>query len=320
MSRSIGVVAAQLNSVPFDTEATWAKFEHHVRSLSAAMPAFDLYVFPELYLTGFGSWADKYPPGYEKTVAQPIPGPLTERLSVLARSVKRWIVPGSIYERDGEHIYNTALVFNPQGELVCRYRKLFPWKPLEGTTPGNEFAVFDIPNVGRFGLMICYDGWFPEVARTLAWLGAEVILQPTATTTADRVQEIVLARANAIVNQCYLINPNFGELFGTGSSVIVDPEGTIIAAAGEGEAYLTQVIDLDRVSATRQFGTAGLNRMWKQLRDLPVPEFPQYTQGFGAGPIMRELGPLWVRSLGEADGSGRAGDVKVEGKTREAVR
>ena len=314
MSRAVGVVAAQVAPVPFDVKATWTRFERHVRSLAAAMPAFDLYVFPELYLSAHGSWGDQYPPGYEKTVAETIPGPLTDRLCELARSVRRWIVPGSFYERDGSTIYNTAVAISPEGEIVARYRKLFPWKPLENTTPGSGFGVFDIPGIGRFGLMICYDGWFPEVARALAWMGVEVIIQPTATTTIDRKQELILAQANAIVNQCYVINPNLGGLFGTGSSIITDPEGAILAQGGEGEAFLTQVIDLDRVESTRQFGTAGMSRMWKQLRDLPVTVFPQYDQGFAAGPIMRDLGPLSIRTSirsrerVEGNGAQEAGD------------
>ncbi len=155
MSRSIGVVAAQVAAVPYEPEATYEKFEREVRLLAQSMPAFNLYVFPELYLSGFGSWGDRYPVGHVERVAEPIPGPLTERLSKLARRVGRWIVPGSIYERDGPAIYNTALAFDPDGQLVARYRKLFPWRPLEGTTPGHEFSVFDIRGVGRFGLMIC---------------------------------------------------------------------------------------------------------------------------------------------------------------------
>ena len=296
MSRVIGIVGAQVKPVPFDPEATWTKFEHEVRLLAATMPAFGLYVFPELYLSAHGSWGDSYPVGYESKVAEPIPGPLTDKLSDLARSVKRWIVPGSFYERDGAAIYNTCVAVDPNGKIVARYRKIFPWKPLESTTPGRDFSVFDIPGVGRFGLMICYDGWFPEVPRALSWMGAEAILQPTATTTIDRAQELVLARANAIVNQCYVINPNLGGLFGTGSSIIVDPEGVVLAQGGSGEEFLTQVIDLDKSSSTRQFGTAGQSRMWKQLRDLPVPNFPQYVEGFAAGSIMAELGPLSIRS------------------------
>jgi len=84
--------------------------------------------------------------------------------------------------------------------------------------------VFDIPGVGRLGLMICYDGWFPEVARGLALQGAEIIFQPTLTTTPDCEEEFVLARANAIANQCFVVNVNAATTIGGGRSIGVDPE------------------------------------------------------------------------------------------------
>jgi formamidase len=123
-------------------------------------------------------------------------------------------------------------------------------------------------------------------------MGAEVIIQPTLTQTVDREQEVVLARANAIVNQVYVVNPNYGRLLGTGRSVVVDPEGRVMVEGGSGEEYLTVVLDLDLVSAAREFGTAGLNTAWKQLRDFPPPPFPQYRDGFAAGRVMEGLGPL----------------------------
>lgn len=292
MSRVLGVVAAQVAPIPADPEATFAKFAAEVRALARSSPVFDLYVFPELYLSAVGSWSDQHPPGYARAVAQTIPGPLTDRLGDLAREVGKWLVPGSILERSGDLIHNTALAIAPDGRLVASYRKLFPWKPYEISNPGDAFTVFDIPGVGRFGLMICYDGWVPEIARTLAWMGAEVILQPTLTRTSDREQEIVLARANAITNQLFVVNPNYGRLFGTGRSVIVDPEGRIIAQAGSGEEFLTLMVDLDMVTTTREYGTVGLNPLWKQLRDFPPPEFPTYRDGFAAGYVMGGLGPM----------------------------
>ena len=68
--------------------------------------------------------------------------------------------------------------------------------------------TFDIPEIGRIGLAICYDGSFPETFRQLAWMGAEVVLQPNLTTTSDREQELVMARANAIFNQLYVVSLN----------------------------------------------------------------------------------------------------------------
>ena len=115
-----------------------------------------------------------------------------------------------------------------------------------------------------------------------------------------------MARANAIVNQLYLVNPNYGGLFGTGRSVIVDPEGVVLATGGSGEELLSQVIDLDRVRLVREYGTGGLSPMWKQLRDVPPPVFPVYRDGFAAGEVMRGLGPIGRRR--SVLGSERNGD------------
>jgi formamidase len=292
VSRIIGVVAAQVAPVVNDPGATWAKFTSEVRSLAASMPAAQLYVFPEYYLTGMGSFgSEPMPPGYLEDLAEPIPGPRTDALCELAASVGKWLVPGTLVERAGPHVYNSAVAISPAGELVARYRKIFPWMPHENSTPGDEYVTFDIPDIGRFGLAICYDGWVPEIPRTLAWMGAEVMIQPTYTRTSDREQELVLARANAITNQMFVVNPNIGRLFGTGSSIVVDPEGRVLAESGSGEEFLSVYLDLDLVSVVREFGTAGVNPLWKQLRDAPPP-FPPAAAGYAAGEIMRGLGPL----------------------------
>ena len=295
MSRAIGVVAAQVAPVVLDPEATFEKFAREVRTLATRAKNLDLYVFPELYLSAIGSWDTDHPNGYVRSVAQAIPGPLTRRIGALAKETGKWIVAGSIFESVGDKVHNTAIAFSPAGRLVARHRKLLPWKPFESSDPGpgeGSLGTFDIPGVGRFGLMICYEGWFPEIPRALAWQGAEVILQPTLTTTSDRPFEQVLARATAIANQCYIVNPNYGGVFGTGRSVIVDPEGALLAEGGDGEEFLTTVLDIDRVRNVREYGTSGLNTPWKQLRDLPPPAFPQYTEGWAAGAIMKGLGPL----------------------------
>ncbi|SDH11491.1 formamidase [Sinosporangium album] len=298
MSRIIGVTAAQVAPVANDPAATRAKFAGEVRTMAAAFPAVDLLVFPELYLTGLGSFESLAPADYFDQVAEPIPGPITDEVCRIAAEVGKWIVPGTIIERDGDKLYNTAVAVSPAGEVVARYRKLFPWMPHESCAPGQEHVTFDIPGVGRFGLAICYDGWVPEIARTLGWMGAEVILQPTYTRTSDRPQELVLARANAIANQVYVVNPNVGRLFGTGRSIIVDPEGRVLAEGRDGEEYLTVYLDLDLVTTVREHGTAGLNPLWKQLRDAPPP-FPPAVYGYSAGEVMRDLGPMrWPEGTG----------------------
>lgn len=269
MSRTLPILAVQVAPVAWDLVATWEKFDVELRALRAFYPLTRLFVFPELYLSAIGGMKHPAPPGWTKpAVAEPIPGPLTERLSSLARELGVWLIPGSIYERgEDDLIYNTALAFAPDGSLRARYRKIFPWRPWETPAAGNEFVVFDIDGVGRAGLMTCYDGWFPEVSRQLAWLGAEVIFQVTATPTSDRDQELVLARANAIVNQVYLVNVNMGGRPGPGRSVIVDPEGHALQTAGDGEECLSEVLDLDAVARVRRFGSVAMNRMWTQLDD-----------------------------------------------------
>lgn len=102
-------------------------------------------------------------------------------------------------------IYNTTSVINPAGEVVGRYRKMFSFYPYEdGTIAGDQFLVFDVPDAGWFGVIICYGLWFPETTRTLATMGAEVILQPTMTTTIDRELELCILRACSAMNQCYM--------------------------------------------------------------------------------------------------------------------
>jgi len=269
MSRPLPIIAVQAAPVAWDVEATWQKFESELRQLKATVPQTRLFLWPELYLSALGPIAGRAPVGYsQEAVAEPIPGPITDRTCSLARELDVWLVPGSFYERgeDGK-IYNTAVAVSPEGRIVARYRKVFPWRPYERTSAGSEFVVFDMEGIGRAGLMICYDGWFPEVARHLSWMGAEVILQPTATGTSDRDQELVLARANAIVNPSYVVNVNMGGRPGPGRSIICDPEGHPLQVAGDGEEYLTEVLDLDAVTRAREYGSVGLNRMWAQLED-----------------------------------------------------
>jgi formamidase len=235
---------------------------------------------PELHLAA--------PPGllerdanHAADVAVEVPGPLTRQLEALAAKTGLWLVPGSIYERAGDSIHNTALAISPTQGLVARYRKAFPWQPGERTTPGTSFVVFDIDGIGRAGLAICYDGFFPEVFRQLAWLGAEVVLQPTLTTTSDRAAELVTARANAIVNQLFVVNTNAAAPAALGRSLIIDPEGLVRVQAGTTEELLTDVLDLDAVTRVREFGSAAVSRMWQQLdRGAAADvELPMYAGG-----------------------------------------
>ncbi|MEM9227583.1 MAG: carbon-nitrogen hydrolase family protein, partial [Verrucomicrobiota bacterium] len=134
-------------------------------------PATELVIFSEL--CAFGS---------DPANAQPMPGPAEETFCAWAKEYGIWLIPGSIFEKAGEHIYNTSPVIDPSGNVLLRYRKMYPFEPQEaGISKGTEFAAFERPGAGHAGLSICYDSWFPETTRTLIWMGAEVIFHPTMT-------------------------------------------------------------------------------------------------------------------------------------------
>jgi len=229
--------------------------------------------------------------GMDINFAEPIPNPFLDKFLEWAQMENKWLIPGSFYEKDEDKIFNTAVVISPKGEIAAKYRKIFPWRPLEQSDAGTEFCIFDIPDKGRFGLCICYDVWFPEIARNLAWMGAEAIFCPTATYTSDRAQEIILARAHAIMNQLYFLNLNGLEGGGIGRSIFVDPEGRVLRNSGEAEIVLTETIDLDTVSRVRQYGTIGTSQLWKDLASFKGT-FSIYQDDMRRGQIFKSLGPL----------------------------
>jgi formamidase len=259
--RLLPIAALQTSPVCGDPDATLRRLAEQVERVREVMPRVKLVMFPELHLAARSS-----------DVVVDVPGPLTGELGDIARANGVWLVPGSVYERgEGDLVHNTCFVLSPDGELVATYRKVFPWQPHELSAPGDRFVTFDIPDVGRIGLSICYDGSFPETCRQLAWMGAEAVLQVSLTTTSDRPQELVMARANAIFNQLYVVSLNAGTPAGLGRSLIVDPEGLVRLQAGDGEELLTDVLDLDAVTRVREHGTAGVSRLWDQaVRSAPA--------------------------------------------------
>jgi predicted amidohydrolase len=224
--------------------------------------------------------------------AQPLPNPTEERCREWARRYGIWLLPGSMFERAGDKVYNTASVIDPDGNVVGRYRKMFPFRPYEtGVESGDEFLVFEVPDHGRFGVSICYDLWFPETARTLAALGAEVILHPTLTGTIDRDVELAIVRATAAQNQCFVFGINgFGDC-GNGRSIIAGPAGEVLYQGQSAPEMIPLEIDFDRVRRSREVGLRGLGQQLKSFRDRRV-EFGIYAAGGRAWPYLNSLGPL----------------------------
>ena len=253
--------------------------KHKLDVLMSIYPWVEMVVFSEL--CGFGPLLY-----YARDLKE-----LEKEFSLMAKKHKVWLLPGTFFEKSGDEIYNTAFVINPEGEVVGRYRKMFPFFPYEeGVTPGNEFLTFDVPKVGKFGVSICYDMWFPETSRTLAAQGVEVILHPTFTATIDREIELSIVRATAAINQCYVFDINGLEAGGNGQSIICGPDGRVIYQATTGEEMIPIEIDVERVRRSREIGVLRLGQPLKSFRDRKV-DFTLYKED-QKNSYLDSLGPL----------------------------
>ena len=229
----------------------------------AAEARADLAGLPELF-TYMG------PATRHAEVAEPIPGPTSELLAEAARRHRMWVLGGSIYEREGDRVYNTSLLFGRTGELAARYRKIhlfdvdLPGQPpiRESATfsPGDQVVTAELEGV-RVGLSICYDVRFPELYRMLVAQGAEVLLVPAAfTEETGRDHWDVLVRARAIEDQCFVVAPAQWGPWGPpgdnrrchGDSLIVDPWGRVLARLEEGVGVAWADLDLEELRRVRE--------------------------------------------------------------------
>ena len=255
--------------------------EHKIATIAHRFPWVQMVLFSELA-----------PFGPSPAYAQPLPNPTEDRFREIAKRHGLWLLPGSMFELEDDRMYNTAAVINPDGEIVGRYRKMFPFMPYEtGVEYGDQFLVFDVPDVGRFGVSICYDMWFPETSRTLVAMGAEVILHPSMTDTIDREVEISIARATAAINQCYFFDINGSGECGNGRSVILGPSGYVMHQAGSGEEIMPIEIHLSGVRRDREVGIRGLGQPLKSFRDRTV-DFSVYRPDDFDHSYLNSLGPL----------------------------
>jgi predicted amidohydrolase len=174
-------------------------------------------------------------------VAEKIPGPSTAYFGELARKHGLYIVAG-LFERDGRVVYNSAALLGPDGLLVGKYRKTcLPRSEVDaGVYPGHEYPVFDT-RFGKLGMMICYDGFFPEVARELANRGAEVIAWPVWGCNP------LLARARACENHVYLVSSTYEDVSHNWMiSAVFDHAGEPIAQAEKWDTVAVAEVDLNR--------------------------------------------------------------------------
>ncbi len=235
--------------------------------------------------------------------AESLPSATEQRFAEAAHRNQVWLIPGSMYERAGAKVYNTASVISPSGKVIARYRKIFPFCPYEQhVASGNELCIFEVPGVGRFGLTICYDMWFPELVRSLALSGAEVILHPSMTGTLDRDVEVAIARASAAVNQVYFVSVNVADRLGCGESCVYGPGGELIHRAGRTREIIPVELDFDYLRRVRRTGWQRLGQPLKSLRDSTM-DFTPFLSVESRNRAFRELGALeMARAPSPADG------------------
>jgi N-carbamoylputrescine amidase len=229
-------------------------------------------------------------------LAEPIPGPSTERLGQVARETCT-VVVGSLFERRAAGVYhNTAVVLDADGQLLGLYRKMhIPDDPLYYEkfyfTPGDTgFRVFDT-RFGRVGVLVCWDQWFPEGARLTALRGAQILLYPTAIGwhprekaehgTAQHQAWELIQRAHSVANGLYVaaVNrvghegaPGAGLEF-WGASFVSDPFGQVLRRASHQDEELVIVpCDLGRLEEVR--------RNWPFLRDRRIDAYGDLTRRF----------------------------------------
>ncbi len=261
----------------------------------AAAQNADLVVLPELHLGPYFCQNEDY---QHFDLAQPIPGPTTQVLSDVAKKLNIVIV-STIFEKRAPGLYhNTAVVFDKDGSIAGIYRKMhIPDDPgfyeKYYFTPGDIGFKPITTSIGKLGVLVCWDQWFPEAARLMALAGAEILIYPTAIgwDPEDSVEEhkrqldawITIQRSHAVANGIPVISCNrigfekapdseAGIQF-WGNSFVTGPQGEILTNADDKEEkLLTATIQAARIERVRQ--------IWPYLRDRRIDEYGDITKRF----------------------------------------
>ncbi|MFI3122269.1 MAG: carbon-nitrogen hydrolase [Methylococcaceae bacterium] len=261
----------------------------------AAAQHADLVVLPELHLGPYFCQSEDY---NNFDLAQAIPGPTTEILSVVAKKLGIVIV-STIFEKRAPGLYhNTAVVFDKDGSIAGKYRKMhIPDDPgfyeKYYFTPGDLGFKPIETSIGKLGVLVCWDQWYPEAARLMALAGADLLIYPTAIgwdpeDSAEEQQRqldawITIQRAHAVANGIPVISCNrigFEQAPNStaginfwGNSFITGPQGEILVNANDSETKLLScTINRTRNERVRQ--------IWPFLRDRRIDEYGDLTRRF----------------------------------------
>jgi omega-amidase len=207
-------------------------------------------------------------PAVGGTVTSLQKAPSAFMLCDVARREKVWIVGGSIPEREGNKVFNTCLVINPEGVIVAKHRKVhlfdinIPGKMVfresDTLTAGDSVTTVETP-WGRVGVGICYDMRFPELATVMRQKGCGILLYPGAfNMTTGPLHWELLQRARAVDNALYVVTVSPSRAKDTkgyvayGHSSVISPMGEVLADAGTEDRVVVQELDLEKVAAMRQ--------------------------------------------------------------------
>ncbi|NLB52624.1 MAG: carbon-nitrogen hydrolase family protein [Syntrophomonadaceae bacterium] len=226
----------------------------------AAAANADIAILPEIFN---GPYDSKIFPQY----AEEYPGPSTEKLARAAKQNRIAVVAGSVIEKVNSHLYNSSFVFDHQGELLARHRKIhlfdvdmpgrIYFKESLTLSAGSDITLFEYKNI-KFGLMVCYDCRFPELARILAMEGAQVIIMPGNfnLTSGPLFWELML-RTRAVDNQVYMVGVSAARnekpaYQSWGHSMVTDPWGRVLVEGDEKEIMLLSTIDIAETARARE--------------------------------------------------------------------
>lgn len=259
------------------------------RITAAARQGAKLVCLPELFRSLYFCQKEDY---RYFDLAEPIPGPTTDQLAKLSKKLKITLVSSHFEERAGGLYHNTAVVFGPDGSILGTYRKMhIPDDPGFSEkfyfAPGDTgFHPIQTP-VGKLGVLVCWDQWYPEAARLMALRGAEILIYPTAIglarTEPRELHKVqcsawqTMQRSHAIANGVFVLSINRtgreDNLDFWGTSFVCDPFGEVLAQASTDKAEILRAsLDLREIGVTRQH--------WPFLRDRRVDAYQGLDQRF----------------------------------------
>jgi predicted amidohydrolase len=258
----VGIV--QMNARLFDKEYNLSRAEEGIRR--AALQGAKIVCTPEASVQGYtrvslpeGKSMDD--PGIVAERArilansETVPGPATAHFAKLAKELGIWIIFGMDENRGGK-LFNSAILMSPHGTIEGIYSKvhLQNWMVASGVNHGSDFPVFTVDIAGvltRIGIEICYDIQHPESTRELALGGAEIVFVPYCTNDFSRPLLIHLFETRALANRVYLVRAHYGVPRNSGTSSIIDFEGTTLQQLGRAPGVLVRDLNLTALRRVR---------------------------------------------------------------------